>query len=74
MEFLRFIFSSFWIWAGFIIMICAVTGLAYEFIKQTRMRRNIRIYKCDNNCWNIEITNAKNKDISAAIEKCKELK
>ena len=74
MEFLRFIFSSFWVWAGFMIMICSITGLAYEFIKQTRMRRNIKIYKCDNNYWNIEITNAKNKDISVAIEKCKELK
>lgn len=74
MEFLRFIFSSVWIWLGFVVMVYAIISVVCEFIEQTRMRRDVRIYKCDNNYWNIEITNAKNKDISAAIEKCKELK
>jgi hypothetical protein len=36
MEFIRFIFSSFWVWAGFVIIIATAGNAIAEIIKAFR--------------------------------------
>ena len=42
MEFLRFIFSSFWVWAGFLVLVAVVLNGAAELVKACKQSRKIR--------------------------------
>ncbi len=66
MEFLRFIFSSFWIWAGFLLLVVAVLNGAAELVKACKQNRKVAVYTV----WDVrrvEIENATRGDAAAAI-------
>jgi len=41
MELIRFIFSSFWVWLGVVILVCTVCGYVVELVKALRRNRKI---------------------------------
>lgn len=45
MEFLRFIFSSFWVWLGFVVLVAAAGGAVAEIVKAIRPARKIAVYR-----------------------------
>lgn len=42
MEFLRFIFSSFWVWLGFVVLVAAAGGAVVEIVKAIRRPGRLR--------------------------------
>ncbi len=66
MEFLRFIFSSFWVWLGFIILIAAVFGGVQETVKACKRNRKVTGYRVGDN-WRFEIEGASKDDAMTAI-------
>lgn len=69
MEFLRFIFSSFWVWLGFIILICAIGSEMTGLVKACKHMRKITGYRMDER-WHIEIEDASAEDARQAIGIC----
>lgn len=59
MEFIRFIFSSFWTWVGFLILIGAVASI----VKAAHTPRKIEAYRIDSR-WHVQIDGAHRGDIS----------
>ena len=45
MEFLRFIFSSFWVWLGFVILVSMIGGGVIELVKACRRNRKVTVVK-----------------------------
>lgn len=46
MKFLQFIFSSFWVWAGFVIMLLVIGGGVIELVKACKPeKRRIETYR-----------------------------
>lgn len=41
MEFLKFIFSSPWIWLGFLILVCCVLKYAVDLVNALRAKRKV---------------------------------
>ena len=66
MEFLRFIFSSFWVWLGFIILVAMVGNGLAELAKACKRNRKVTGYRIDER-WHIEIENASAADVRQAI-------
>ena len=66
MEFLRFIFSSFWIWLGFVVLVAAAGGAVVEIVKAIRPARKIAVYRTG------EVEGAGRGDIPAAVKAAKE--
>lgn len=66
MEFLRLIFSSFWVWTGFIILIAAVFGGVQEVVKVCKRSRKITMYRIGER-QNVVIENASAQDVDAAL-------
>lgn len=71
MEFLRFIFSSFWVWLGFVVLVAAAGGAVAEIVKAIRPARKIAVYRTgDVVC--VEVEGAGRGDIPAAVKAAKE--
>ena len=45
MEFLRFIFSSFWVWLGFMLLVSMVGGGVIEQVKACKRGRKVTVVK-----------------------------
>ena len=67
MDALRFIFSSFWIWLGFITLVAVVLKYLVDAIKAIRNTRNVKIYTFENGNRTVEIENATKADVADAI-------
>lgn len=65
MEFLRFIFSSFWVWLGFMILVSMVGGGMIELAKACKRGRKVTAYQIDRR-WRVEVENA-TKDEAKSI-------
>jgi len=65
MEFLRFIFSSFWVWLGFMILVSMVGGGMIELVKACKRGRKVTAYRIDKR-WHVEVENA-TKDEAKSI-------
>ena len=63
MEFIRFIFSSFWTWVGFLILIGAVGEAVASIVKAAHTPRKIEAYRIDSR-WHVQIAGAHRGDIS----------
>lgn len=61
MEFLRFIFSSFWVWLGFIILLSMVGGGVIELVKACKRGRKVTGCRVGQR-WHVEIENATAED------------
>ncbi len=66
MEFIRFIFSSFWVWLGFFILVSMIGGGLIELVKACKRGRKVKAYQIGGR-WNIEIENASGEDASQVM-------
>ncbi len=66
MDFIRFIFSSFWIWLGFIILVCCVLKYAVDLVSAIRAKRHVFVSK-ENEHWVVRIENASHEDVEATL-------
>ena len=71
MEFLRFIFSSFWVWLGFVVLVAAAGGAVVEIVKAIRPARKIEVYRTDD-VMRVKVEAAGRGDIPAAVKAAKE--
>ena len=69
MEFIRFIFSGFWVWFGFVILLLLIAGLIENgakslilFIIKSRIKRNVKLNR-EGDRFYIEIGHANSRDI-----------
>lgn len=66
MEFLRFIFSSFWVWLGFLILVSMIGGGVIELVKACKRSRKVTAYQIGDR-WHIEIENASGEDANRVM-------
>lgn len=71
MEFLRFIFSSFWVWLGFVVLVAAAGGAVVEIVKAIHPARKIAVYRTGD-VVRVEVKGAGRGDIPAAVKAAKE--
>ena len=65
MEFLRFIFSSFWVLLGFVILVSMTGGGVIELVKACKRNRKVTAYRIGDR-WHVEVENA-TKDEAKSI-------
>lgn len=73
MEFLRFIFSSFWVWLGAVVLIAAAGEAVAGIIKAIRQPRKVTVYRAGD-IVRVEVDGAGNRDIEAAFKEAKQFK
>ena len=69
MEILRFIFSRFWVWLGFVILVCAVGSEIAGIAKARKRKRTITSYSVDDRSI-ITITDASDEEVRQAMVMC----
>lgn len=67
MEFLKFIFSSPWIWLGFLILVCCVLKYAVDLVSALRAKRKVHAFKTSDGSWQVLVENATHNDVEAAM-------
>lgn len=67
MEFLRFIFSSPWIWLGFLILVCCVLKYTVDLVSALRAKRKVHTFKTSDGSWQVLVENATHNDVEAAM-------
>ena len=67
MEFLKFIFSSPWIWLGFLILVCCVLKYAVDLVNALRAKRKVHTFKTSDGIWQVLVENATHNDVEAAM-------
>lgn len=67
MEFLKFIFSSPWIWLGFLILVCRVLNYMVDLVSALRAKRKVHTFKTSDGSWQVLVENATHNDVEAAM-------
>ena len=67
MEFLKFIFSSPWIWLGFLILVCCVLKYMVDLVSALRAKRKVHTVKTSDGSWQVLVENATHNDVEAAM-------
>lgn len=67
MEFLKFIFSSPWIWLGFLILVCCVLKYMVDLVSALRAKRKVHTFKTSDGSWQVLVENATLNDVEAAM-------
>lgn len=67
MEFLKFIFSSPWIWLGFLILVCCVLKYTVYLVSALRAKRKVHTFKTSDGSWQVLVENATHNDVEAAM-------
>lgn len=67
MDFIRFIFSGFWTWLGFLIMIGAVGEIVVNIAKTAHTPRKIEAYRIGNR-RHVQIDGARRADIAETLD------
>ena len=67
MEFLKFIFSSPWIWLGFLILVCCVLKYMVDLVSALRAKRKVHSFKTSDGSWQVLVENATHNDVEAAM-------
>ena len=67
MEFLKFIFSSPWIWLGFLILVCCVLKYMVDLVSALRAKRKVHTFKTSDGIWQVLVENATHNDVEAAM-------
>ena len=57
MEFLKFIFSSPWIWLGFLILVCCVLKYTVDLVSALRAKRKVHTFKTSDGSWQVLVEN-----------------
>jgi len=66
MEFLRFIFSSFWVLCGFMALVALFFSGTIELVKACKRNRKVTAYRIGNR-WHVQIENASKGEAQHAI-------
>lgn len=66
MEFLRFIFSSVWVWLGFIVLVYLVIYGLRDLIRACKRERTVE-YERVGSCVKLKVDGASKDDAQAAI-------
>jgi hypothetical protein len=66
MEFLQFIFSSFWVWTGFIILLCVAGGLLIGLVDAIHTERTVKTYHFQDGTRTVEVWGASKEDVQSA--------
>lgn len=73
MEFLKFIFSSFWTWLGFLILLSAAAGAVKyaleglgELVKACKRNRKVEACRVGEH-WSVSVENASKEDAMNAL-------
>lgn len=67
MEFLKFIFSSPWIWLGFLILVRCVLKYTVDLVSALRAKRKVHTFKTSDGSWQVLVENATHNDVEAAM-------
>ena len=67
MEILKFIFSSPWIWLGFLILVCCVLKYTVDLVSALRAKRKVHTFKTSDGSWQVLVENATHNDVEAAM-------
>lgn len=67
MVFLKFIFSSPWIWLGFLILVCCVLKYMVDLVSALRAKRKVHTFKTSDGSWQVLVENATHNDVEAAM-------
>ncbi len=67
MEFLKFIFSSPWIWLGFLILVRCVLKYMVDLVSALRAKRKVHTFKTSDGSWQVLVENATHNDVEAAM-------
>lgn len=67
MEFLKFIFSSPWIWLGFLILVCCVLKYMVDLVSALRAKRKVHTFKTSDGSWQVLVENVTHNDVEAAM-------
>ena len=67
MEFLKFSFSSPWIWLGFLILVCCVLKYMVDLVSALRAKRKVHTFKTSDGSWQVLVENATHNDVEAAM-------
>ena len=67
MEFLKFIFSSPWIWLGFLILVCCVLKYMVDLVSALRAKRKVHTFKTSDGSWQVLVEIATHNDVEAAM-------
>lgn len=62
MTALQFIFSSFWVWLGFVVLVCAVGGVVVAVVKTCKHSRKITGYRIGER-WHITVEDGTAEDV-----------
>lgn len=61
------IFSSFWVWLGTLILVCAVLDGVANIVSAVKCERKVRLFKTDDTI-SLDIENAKQSDVDDALD------
>lgn len=64
---MKFIFSSPWIWLGFLILVCCVLKYAVDLVNALRAKRKVHTFKTSDGSWQVLVENATHNDVEAAM-------
>lgn len=64
---MKFIFSSLWIWLGFLILVCCVLKYAVDLVNALRAKRKVHTFKTSDGSWQVLVENATHNDVEAAM-------
>ena len=67
MEFLKYVFSSPWIWLGFLILVCCVLKYMVDLVSALRAKRKVHTFKTSDGSWQVLVENATHNDVEAAM-------
>lgn len=62
MNLITFVFSGFWVWLGFVILVGLVLQQVVEMIKAIRTKKQVEAYRIGER-WHFKITGASKADI-----------
>lgn len=68
MEFIRFIFSSVWIFLGLLVLLTVILDYLVQLVKAVRAGRIVKLYDFGDTST-VEIENAKQDDIEYVVRK-----
>ena len=64
---MKFIFSSPWIWLGFLIRVCCVLKYMVDLVSALRAKRKVHTFKTSDGSWQVLVENATHNDVEAAM-------
>lgn len=68
MNLITFVFSGFWVWLGFVILVGLVLQQVVEMIKAIRTQKQVEAYRIGER-WHFKVTGASKADIKKMMKR-----